>query len=127
MRSEDQELTVCTPICKVGYMQYPNFYVKGTPNCKVAPDPEIFFPEPYGKGAGEISRRAKAVCEANGGCAYLKECLAWAVVNNEPGVWGGTSENERRKIRKDAMSRRYKSLEFSVTSSDSASTTLDTP
>lgn len=117
IRLEDQGLTVCTPFCRVGYMQYPDFYSKGTPNCKTAPDPEIFFPEPYGLGAGEISRRAKAVCEANGGCAYLRECLSWAVVNDEPGVWGGTSENERRKIKKDVIARRYKSLEITSVSS----------
>lgn len=85
-----------------GDMDYPDFHSKGTPNCQNAEDLEMFFPDPYGKGAGIISRNAKKVCH---GCAYVVECLAWALYNSEPGVWGETTENERRKMKRDAIRR----------------------
>lgn len=87
----------------MGYMsfEYPDFYVKGTPPCQKVEDPDIFFPDPYGLGSGEVSRKAKAVC--NSGCPYKDACLAWALSNNEPGVWGGKSENERRKMKRDTL------------------------
>jgi hypothetical protein len=33
-------------------------------------------------------------------CKVREECLNYAIQNNERGVWGGTSENERKKIKK---------------------------
>ena len=56
-------------------------------------DPEIFFPE-----RGGSSRAARAVCS---NCPVLDECLRYALANREQfGIWGGTSERERRKLRK---------------------------
>lgn len=75
----------------------PDFSGKGPTNCKNYEDPDLFFPEPFEKGAGVISRKAKKVCS---GCPYQLECAEWAFKNNEPGVWGGLSENERRSIKK---------------------------
>jgi WhiB family transcriptional regulator, redox-sensing transcriptional regulator len=41
---------------------------------------------------------AKAVCTA---CAAQPACLEFALATNqESGIWGGTSEDERRKMRK---------------------------
>ena len=41
---------------------------------------------------------AAAVCQ---GCPFIDACLWYAIDNNEKyGVWGGTSERQRRKIRK---------------------------
>jgi len=56
-------------------------------------DPEIFFPE-----RGGSSRAARAVCN---GCPVKMDCLSYALNNREQfGIWGGTSERERRKLRK---------------------------
>lgn len=56
-------------------------------------DPDLFFPE-----RGESTRAAKAICA---GCPVQSECLDWAVGNNEPGgIWGGSSERQRRLLRK---------------------------
>lgn len=56
-------------------------------------DPEIFFPE-----RGGSSRAARAVCN---NCPVQEECLRYALTNREQfGIWGGTSERERRKLRK---------------------------
>ena len=56
-------------------------------------DPEIFFPE-----RGGSSKAARAVCI---NCEVRIECLKYALANREQfGIWGGTSERERRKLRR---------------------------
>jgi WhiB family redox-sensing transcriptional regulator len=52
-----------------------------------------FFPD---KGESAKVRIAKEICST---CPVVAECLAFGI--NEPfGIWGGTTEVERRKIRK---------------------------
>ncbi|WP_449277095.1 WhiB family transcriptional regulator [Leucobacter sp. GX24907] len=59
-------------------------------------DPEAFFPE-----KGGSTREAKRICE---GCEVRSECLEYALENDERfGIWGGLSERERRKLRREAM------------------------
>lgn len=61
-------------------------------------DPAVFYPE-----KGESPRPAKRVCR---GCAVRPECLEYALANDEKfGVWGGTSDLDRRKIRKPTAAR----------------------
>ncbi len=62
-------------------------------NCRNKP-PEVFFPS---DGLGvEI---AKQVCEA---CKVKDMCLNHALKNRiDHGVWGGTSERQRRRLRKE--------------------------
>jgi len=56
-------------------------------------DPDEFFP-----AKGESTRAAKRTC---GRCEVRVECLAWAVERAEPyGIWGGLSERERRRLRR---------------------------
>lgn len=56
-------------------------------------DPEMFFPE-----KGGTTRNAKKVCAS---CDVVKECLAYAMRGEERfGIWGGLSERERRKLRR---------------------------
>ena len=58
-------------------------------------DPEAFFPE-----KGGSTRDAKRVCES---CPVREECLKYAMDNDERfGIWGGLSERERRRLRKQA-------------------------
>jgi WhiB family redox-sensing transcriptional regulator len=58
-------------------------------------DPEAFFPE-----KGGSTRRAKLVC---GGCEVRAECLGYALDHGERfGIWGGLSEQERRRLRQQA-------------------------
>lgn len=55
-------------------------------------DPEFFFPS---DGVGVEA--AKAVCAQ---CPSRLPCLEYALRNRiDQGVWGGTSERERRRIR----------------------------
>jgi WhiB family redox-sensing transcriptional regulator len=59
-------------------------------------DPEAFFPE-----KGGSTREAKKVCAA---CEVRAECLEYALVNDERfGIWGGLSERERRRAKKEAV------------------------
>ncbi len=61
-------------------------------NCRGA-DADLFFPE-----RGASTRKAKAICAA---CEVKAECLESAIVNGEKfGIWGGMSERERRRVRK---------------------------
>jgi WhiB family transcriptional regulator, redox-sensing transcriptional regulator len=54
-------------------------------------DPDVFYPE-----SGEPVTEAKRVCAR---CPVTTPCLNWALANNERyGVWGGTSERERRRM-----------------------------
>ena len=57
-------------------------------------DPEAFFPE-----KGGSTRDAKRICQA---CAVRDECLEYALLNDERfGIWGGLSERERRRLKRD--------------------------
>ncbi len=58
-------------------------------------DPEAFFPE-----KGGSTREAKAVCAS---CEVRAQCLEYALANDERfGIWGGLSERERRRLRREA-------------------------
>ena len=57
-------------------------------------DPELFFP--VAAGALRASRQAataKAVC---GRCAVRADCLSYALEIMPEGIWGGTTQDERR-------------------------------
>ena len=61
-------------------------------------DPELFFPIGNTGPAIAQAERAKAVCAR---CEVREICLRWAIDNNQDaGVWGGTSEEERRMMKR---------------------------
>jgi WhiB family transcriptional regulator, redox-sensing transcriptional regulator len=65
--------------------------------------PTLFFPVGTTGPAIEQIEAAKAVCRS---CPAQAPCLEFALATNqESGVWGGTSEEERRKLRKVWLSR----------------------
>jgi WhiB family redox-sensing transcriptional regulator len=66
-------------------------------------DPEIFFPiGATGPALAQI-QAAQAIC---GTCTVQKECLEWAIeTGQDAGIWGGTTEDERREIRRGARQR----------------------
>ena len=67
---------------------------KSRANC-TGVDPDLFFP---GRNDTEAIANAKAVCA---GCPVSEECLEYAIDrNHHMGVWGGSSENERKAIRR---------------------------
>jgi WhiB family redox-sensing transcriptional regulator len=70
-------------------------------------DPDLFFPVGTTGPAIEQIENAKAVCR---GCEAQAVCLEYALVTNQDsGVWGGTSEEERRQLRKQYLARQRRS------------------
>jgi WhiB family redox-sensing transcriptional regulator len=55
-----------------------------------------FFPE---KGETSLVAKAKGVCSV---CTVIAECLEYGL-NERFGIWGGTTEEERRNIRRRRM------------------------
>ena len=66
-------------------------------------DPDLFFPVGTTGPAIEQIENAKAVCRQ---CEAQAPCLEYALTTNQDsGVWGGTSEEERRQLRKQYVAR----------------------
>ena len=67
--------------------------------CREA-DPELFFPiGSSGPGLTQVEA-AKVVCRR---CPVVQDCLSWAIeTGQDSGVWGGTSEDERRALARRA-------------------------
>lgn len=64
-------------------------------NCRGV-DPDLFFPT-----SGEMSGEVKQICDR---CDVQAECLAYCLANGEKkGIWGGTSERERRALRRQRL------------------------
>lgn len=66
-------------------------------------DPDLFFPVgTTGPAVDQISA-AKQVCAT---CPAKEPCLEFALITNQDsGVWGGTSEEERRVLRRQHVAR----------------------
>ena len=66
-------------------------------------DPELFFPVgTTGQALLQIAKAKSVCCQ----CPATTECLEFALEpNQDTGIWGGTSEEERRQIRREAAAR----------------------
>ena len=61
-------------------------------------DPDLFFPVGSTGMALEQIESAKVVCQT---CVAQDDCLEFALATNQDsGIWGGTSEDERRMLRR---------------------------
>lgn len=63
-------------------------------------DPELFFPVSDATTPVNVQQigEAKAVCWR---CPVKDECLSWALASGQDaGVWGGLTETERRKLKR---------------------------
>lgn len=71
--------------------------------CSTA-DPELFFPiGTTGPALGQVEA-AKRVCA---GCPVREDCLEFALASNqEAGIWGGLTEDERRTLKRARQRRR---------------------
>ena len=71
-------------------------------------DPDLFFPVGATGLAIEQIESAKAVCTM---CPVTDECLEYALATNQDsGVWGGRSEEERRALRRAWLRQRRAAL-----------------
>lgn len=60
-------------------------------------DPELFFPVGTTGPAVQQTDQAKRICRS---CPARSSCLEWALDHGvSAGVWGGTTEEERRALR----------------------------
>ncbi|MFF8971695.1 WhiB family transcriptional regulator [Streptomyces sp. NPDC014995] len=67
-------------------------------------DPDLFFPIGTSGPALLQTEQAKAVCRR---CPVREPCLEWAMETDQTlGVWGGTSETERRALKRRIKARR---------------------
>lgn len=65
--------------------------------CRFA-DPATFFPVGEGDSTAEAVTAAKALCRT---CTVREECLQFALETKQvDGIWGGTTEDERRRLRR---------------------------
>lgn len=66
-------------------------------------DPDLFFPVGTTGNALVQIDRAKEVCDQ---CPVKVDCLDYALeTNQDSGIWGGTSEEERRVLRRQYVAR----------------------
>ena len=71
-----------------GFSMPPRWVLRA--NC-AGTDPESFYPH-----RGQRAAAAIRVCRR---CPVLAECLESALEQREEGVWGGTTERQRQRIR----------------------------
>lgn len=65
----------------------------------------LFFPTSEAT-SGEITK-AKAICSV---CPVSEECIEYALETNQrAGIWGGTTEDERRSLRRKWLANRRRS------------------
>jgi WhiB family redox-sensing transcriptional regulator len=65
-------------------------------------DPDLFFPiGTAGESVVQIDE-AREVCQT---CPVCGPCLRWALDSGSAGIWGGTTEEERRTLRRQIRSR----------------------
>ena len=70
-------------------------------------DQDLFFPVGSSGDAIEQIEAAKKVCES---CPVRSPCLQFALeTNQEAGIWGATSEEERRRLRRAWLAGRRRS------------------
>ena len=61
-------------------------------------DPDLFFPISSTGPAERQVARAKKICA---GCSVRRECLEFALSNNQiHGIWGGTTADDRQRERR---------------------------
>lgn len=65
------------------------------------PTPDLFYPVAAGEAASSQITRAQRICA---GCGVRQDCLDFAMRTGEVhGVWGGTTPEERIRVRRKNM------------------------
>lgn len=61
---------------------------------------DLFFPEDSSESL-KLKELVKPICRS---CQFSSPCLEWAVENYEVGIWSGTTDSERQRIRRKKKS-----------------------
>lgn len=80
---------------------YPDFTDKGPAPCSEY-DPDVFFPDQEDINYYHVMKEAKRICVM---CPYQIECLEVALKTGDPGIWGGTSQKERQRMKRSGRTR----------------------
>ena len=72
-------------------MKYPHFENAVCQSIGVEP----YYP--YSKTLDAENKMAMNACNV---CPEMEKCLKWALQHEDQGIWGGTTPNTRRKMRK---------------------------
>lgn len=82
-------------------------------------DPDLFFP--IGYSAQVLKEQEDAAKEICANCPVKAECLSWALQVGEPdGIWGGTTPEERRYLRRTSDAPARKRLPVIVVRGDAS-------
>lgn len=76
-------------------------YFDGTQPCRSL-DTNIFYPEDEDpvvrvRMTRQAKEELKPLCAS---CAFSGPCLEWALKNNEYGIWAGTDEADRKRLKR---------------------------
>jgi len=65
-------------------------------------NPDLFFP--FGTSGASLHQidEAKQICRT---CPVCGPCMRWAPDSGDAGIWGGTTEDERRNLRRRRAAR----------------------
>lgn len=64
--------------------------------CHDHPEPDLWYPTAGQGGTDDIGViEALHICAT---CDVRERCLEYALTHNEPGIWGGLTENQRRRL-----------------------------
>lgn len=74
--------------------QAPHF--DGTQPCS-SMDPELFFPEGSSSAVVKAKKELAPICNS---CKFQDPCLTYALHNDVQGIWAGTTDSERKLIRR---------------------------
>ncbi|GAA2080437.1 hypothetical protein GCM10009840_14850 [Pseudolysinimonas kribbensis] len=89
----------CLALASEQQEEHPTMDWRDKAACLTA-DPELFFPVGNTGPAVDQIDQAKSVCAR---CSVTEQCLQYALeTNQDSGVWGGLSEDERRALKRRA-------------------------
>ncbi len=74
-------------------MTYPEWH--GTPNCRSVDSEEFFVPD--GSATYKEIKMLKRICN---NCEIKQQCLNYSLNYGVLGFWGGTTEHERKVLRR---------------------------
>lgn len=78
----------------------------------VSADPDLFFPVATGEAGARQAAAAQRICDR---CQVRRQCLEYAMSNGQMhGVWGGTTAEERVRVRRQRASARRRARQRSA-------------